>query len=185
MKLTWAACAVLVSTLCFNGQAVAAVDHDFGVVTGTETANVSKTFAGSESFVYSFEFLSAGTVFGTWASLPAVVTAPYSIVITTNATGGSFDLTGGSYSNLQYYNLGGGATDSFSFNLGAGSYTLSFYSDTLKKVGLGGSFAYTSTDSGTFSTSLTVAAVPEPETYAMMLAGLAAVGFMARRRKMK
>jgi hypothetical protein len=27
------------------------------------------------------------------------------------------------------------------------------------------------------------AAVPEPETYALFLAGLAAVGFMARRRK--
>lgn len=30
---------------------------------------------------------------------------------------------------------------------------------------------------------LTVAAVPEPGTYAMLLAGLAAVGFMARRRQ--
>ena len=30
--------------------------------------------------------------------------------------------------------------------------------------------------------NLTVAAVPEPGTYAMLLAGLAAVGFMARRR---
>ena len=30
---------------------------------------------------------------------------------------------------------------------------------------------------------LTVTAVPEPETYAMMLAGLGLVGFMARRRK--
>jgi hypothetical protein len=30
-----------------------------------------------------------------------------------------------------------------------------------------------------------VAAVPEPETYALMLAGLGLVGFMARRKKPK
>ncbi len=33
------------------------------------------------------------------------------------------------------------------------------------------------------SGNLTVAAIPEPETYALMLAGLGVVGFMARRRK--
>ncbi|MEG1324253.1 MAG: FxDxF family PEP-CTERM protein, partial [Janthinobacterium sp.] len=38
-----------------------------------------------------------------------------------------------------------------------------------------------STFTGTFASP--VAAVPEPETYAMMLAGLGLVGFMARRRK--
>jgi hypothetical protein len=31
----------------------------------------------------------------------------------------------------------------------------------------------------------TIALVPEPETYAMMLAGLGLLGFMARRRKQK
>ena len=34
-----------------------------------------------------------------------------------------------------------------------------------------------------YSGEMTVTAVPEPETYAMMLAGLAAVGFLARRRR--
>ena len=34
-------------------------------------------------------------------------------------------------------------------------------------------------------TSIQIAVVPEPETYAMMLAGLGLLGFMARRRKQR
>ncbi|MES2741038.1 MAG: FxDxF family PEP-CTERM protein [Pseudomonadota bacterium] len=37
--------------------------------------------------------------------------------------------------------------------------------------------------SGSYSGNINVTAVPEPETYAMLIAGLGLVGFMARRRK--
>lgn len=53
--------------------------------------------------------------------------------------------------------------------------TLTF-TDSLKAIG--GSTAITQTGS-----SLVVTAVPEPETYALMLSGLFVVGFLARRRR--
>ena len=36
---------------------------------------------------------------------------------------------------------------------------------------------------GIYNGAISVTAVPEPETYAMMLAGLGAIGFLARRRR--
>lgn len=36
-----------------------------------------------------------------------------------------------------------------------------------------------------YTGSITVTAVPEPETYALMLAGLGAIGFLARRRQQR
>lgn len=65
-------------------------------------------------------------------------------------------------------------TDSWSlsaFGLTSGIYALKVDG---KVVGNGG---------GAFGGDLSIAPVPEPETYGMLLAGLGLVGFMARRRK--
>jgi hypothetical protein len=68
---------------------------------------------------------------------------------------------------------GNATNSSFAFhNVAAGTYNLTFTGSTS-----GLSMAQAS------STMNAVAAVPEPETYAMMLAGLGALGFVGRRRK--
>ena len=51
---------------------------------------------------------------------------------------------------------------------------------TISGASLTSSFVATATGAGT---ELFIAPIPEPETYALMLAGLGAVGFVARRRK--
>lgn len=70
---------------------------------------------------------------------------------------------------VQFFGTGGPGV--YSFNLSAGQYHFDLIGTT---AGLNG---------GTYSASVSLAPVPEPETYAMMLAGLGALGFMARRRK--
>ncbi len=64
-------------------------------------------------------------------------------------------------------------TAPFSFTnvLGAGDYQVNF------------KYAIQTPPGGSYLGGISVAAVPEPETYAMLLAGLGLIGFSARRRK--
>ncbi|MBV6321575.1 FxDxF family PEP-CTERM protein [Duganella violaceipulchra] len=91
------------------------------------------------------------------------------------------DITG-----LALYNAGGlllggtqlstGATDQWQLDssiLGAGSYYLLVSGSAMSK------------SAGSYSSGVTVTAVPEPETYAMLLGGLGLIGAMVSRRQRK
>jgi type III secretory pathway component EscS len=65
------------------------------------------------------------------------------------------------------------------FHLAKGTYTLKVTGDTLSDL-TGGHGTYTL---NTINASAVLTPVPEPETYAMLLAGLGMIGAMVRRRK--
>lgn len=87
-----------------------------------------------------------------------------------------FSLFSGTGELLGGTQLSTGSLDSWSLNydnLSAGSYYVMVNGSVL------------SNSAGKYYANIALAPVPEPETYAMMLAGLGLLGFTARRRKQK
>lgn len=102
------------------------------------------------------------------------------LAVAVSNDGGVLNLTDG---KVELFKVGNAtAIGSFSFDASAvnysfGALTAGDYYYTVSGKVAADAFA------GTYQLNSQLAPVPEPETYALMLAGLAAVGFVARRRK--
>ena len=123
------------------------------------TASISQTFstAASSNFTIGFDLAQRTN----WGSTGQVI---------------GVSLDGNPLSQLYVSAANGWSAESFSaLNVGAGSHTLTF-------TGLNPNHE-ADTTGFIDNVSVMAAAVPEPETYGMLLAGLGLLGAVARRRK--
>lgn len=164
---TSVALAIAVSALAAGSAQ--AVTKNAGLISGSYSTvfNVSPgvTFADT----VNFSIAGPSTLTGTAASL----TLNFGALSLLDIAG----LTVNVWNNIHPY----GATNFGSFAGGTGAYTFNLPTAGNYHVDIKGTA--TGAFGGTYAVGLQVAAVPEPETYAMLLAGLGVMGAIARRRK--
>jgi hypothetical protein len=181
--------AAALAVVAFGANATT-VSTNLGTVAGPfDTGTITTSFVDSLDISYTFTLAATSDVtalgFGLQSSSLGA-NFVQTLITTYNGTSGAVDLykTGvGSEIQPTFYGVGSSA---FVFSgLTAGTYTLSFsaFTNTTKTNLFTGSSTTKYGGTGAFATQIQVSAVPEPETYAMILAGLGIVGFMSRRRK--
>lgn len=138
-------------------------------VTSAQAVTIVDTFGGAhDAFELAAEAAIVAPFFETYAFTLGTLSNVQATFASSNILG-AVSLYKADMTPLDSWAVGGAQfSGSDSWTLAAGSY---FYG--VSGTGMSGSYSLTST----------VAAVPEPETYAMLAAGLGIVGFVASRRR--
>ena len=159
MKLKFVAAAVLAVV----GSASHAAIFNLGAIDNT-VQNIGNSFAANVAIfsdTFNFSITDPGSIQGLAIVFPG---APFFAIN---------NFTAELYSGVTLLgSIAGNVPVTFN-GLTAGAYSLNVFGNPAGQFGGG---------YGGFVASVT-APVPEPETYAMMLAGLGALGFLARRRR--
>ena len=115
----------------------------------------------------SLAMMSFGVPFGVQIACQGAMCRPGTPASSTVGTSGAFALDD---NGQNFFTLTGvvGSSVTFVTSLTSGGAETDIV-DEVRQIRLGGQ----------------VTAIPEPETYALMMAGLAAVGFIGRRRKLR
>ena len=140
------------------------VNTDADIMNGTSGFTI--THFNSNPFTDTITFANMSNVF-----------ASASIVTVSLGAGQNIDFTSAMLGTTALTLVTNGPAE-FGFVGSAGPFT----GDIVLTV-MGTTDAGAGGKNATYSGTLNVTPVPEPETYALMLAGLGAIGFMARRRR--
>jgi len=168
-----------------------------GAVTCALSGAITATITGGTvyNFTAAFTDQPAGTVAGN-LYLAAGPAPNNNSPATMHFAGAGLDYISFLWGSPDLYNtltVKSGVSDVQTFTVGPASLNFAVtngnqsFSQYVEFAGIGGAkitdLVFSSTQDAFEATNFTVTAVPEPETYALMLAGLGAMGFIARRRR--
>ena len=167
---------ILATALAFSGfAATSSYAADFVVDLGAPSAD------GGYSAFFGNTFKAAGEFMDTFTFTPAPTGMATGSITTIGFTKSSnIDFTAATLNGEAFTLSGGGLGHNFGFTgliPAAGSLIVKVWGIAAPGLAAGSAI------SGSYGGNVAVSPIPEPETYAMMMAGLGLVGFMARRRK--
>lgn len=171
MKLKTLAAGVALALASAGSFAASALTFTYSADGLTKTAGLFGSHGvGDWTDTFYFSLLEPGYINGSAISIKLGALADWdfdSITLSNGSSSWAFAPTAGSSDDLEVFTLD-------PVSIGPGNYTLTITGS----VGNGAVL-------GSYGGNINISAVPEPETYALMLAGLGAIGLVASRRRVQ